>query len=81
MINGYMAITTSVSLQFKTKAMINEVPINPKFCISIVVRSTTTVLNNVASLSKREASIELVLFVSSNQPISFLNIAAKVHNY
>lgn len=77
MINGYIAITMSVSLQFKMKAIINEVPINPIFCISIAVRSTTTVLSKVASLSKREASIELVLLVSSNHPISFLKIAVK----
>lgn len=76
MIKGYVAMTTSVILQFKMKAMTNEATTKPKFCIRIVVRSTTIVLNKVASLSRRDESIELVLFVSSNHPISFLNMAA-----
>jgi hypothetical protein len=58
------------------KAMINEPTIKPTFCIRIVERSTTIVRNKVASLSRRDASIELVLFVSSNHPISFLKMAA-----
>lgn len=58
------------------KVMTNEVTVKPMLTIRIVDRSTTTVRNNVASLSKREASMELVLVVSSNHPISFLKIAA-----
>lgn len=69
-------MTTSVSLQFKMKAMMNEVATKPRFCMRIVERSTTTFFNKVASLSKRDASMELVLFVSSNHPISFLRMAA-----
>lgn len=76
MIKGYVAKTTNVILQFKMKAMINEATINPTFCKRIVERSTTIVRNKVASLSRRDESIELVLFVSSNHPISFLKIAA-----
>ena len=71
-----MAKTTSVILQFNMKAMINEVTTKPIFCKRIVERSTTIVLNRVASVSKRDESIELALFVSSNQPISFFKIAA-----
>ena len=69
-------MTTSVSLQFKMKAMTNDVKTKPRFCMRIVERSTTTVRNKVASLSKREASMELVLFVASNHPISFRKMAA-----
>lgn len=76
MINGYVAMTTSVILQFNMKEMINEATTNPTFCKRIVVRSTTIVRNRVASLSRRDESIELVLFMSSNQPISFLKMAA-----
>ena len=76
MINGYVAKTTSVILQFKMKAMMNEVTTKPKFCMRIVERSTIMVLNRVASLSRRDESIELVLFASSNHPISFLKMAA-----
>lgn len=77
MISGYVAMTTSVILQFKMKAMINEATTKPKFCIKIVDLSTTIVRNKVASLSSREARIELELFKSSNHPISFLKIAEK----
>lgn len=77
MINGYVAKTTSVILQFKRKDMMNEATTKPTFCKRIVDRSTTIVLNKVASLSRRDESIELVLSVSSNHPISFLNMAAK----
>ena len=76
MINGYVAKTTSVILQFKMKAMMNEVTTKPKFCMRIVERSTIMVLNRVASLSRRDESIELVLFASSNHPISFPKMAA-----
>lgn len=57
--------------------MMNEATTKPTFCKRIVDRSTTIVLNKVASLSRRDESIELVLSVSSNHPISFLNMAAK----
>lgn len=80
MINGYVAMTTSVSLQFKMKAMTNDVTAKPMLSRRIEERSTTTVRNKVASLSKRDASMELVLFVSSNHPISFLKIAATKYN-
>lgn len=70
-------MTTSVSLQFNTKAMMNEVMIRPTFCIRIVARSTTTVRSKVASLSNRDASMELVFSVLSNHPISFLRMAAR----
>lgn len=76
MINGYVEMTTSVSLQFNIKARTNEVTTKPTFCIRIVERSTTTVRSKVASLSKRDASMELVFSVSSNHPISFLKMAA-----
>lgn len=76
MTKGYVAITTSVILQFKMKAIINEATTKPIFCNRIVERSTTIVRNNVASVSNCDESIELVLFVSSNQPISFFKIAA-----
>lgn len=76
MIKGYVAKTTSVILQFKMKAMINEVTTNPTFCKRIVLRSTTIFRNRVASLSRRDESIELVLFASSNHPISLLKMAA-----
>ena len=77
MINGYVAMTTSVILQFKRKAMMNEAATLPTFCSRIVERSTTIVFNKVASLSRRDESIELVLSVLSNHPISFLNMAGK----
>lgn len=76
MIKGYVAKTTSVILQFKIKAIINEVTTKPTFCKRIVERSTTIVCNKVASVSKRAERTELVLLVSSNQPISFFKIAA-----
>jgi hypothetical protein len=76
MIKGYVAMTTSVILQFKKKPMIKAVMMNPTFCKRIEERSTTIVRKRVASLSRREESIELVLFVSSNHPISFLKMAA-----
>lgn len=76
MIKGYVAMTTRVILQFKMKAIINEATTKPMFCNRIVERSTTIVRNNVASLSNCDESIELVLLVSSNQPISFFKIAA-----
>jgi hypothetical protein len=76
MINGYVAMTTSVILQFKKKPMAKAVKTNPTFCKRMVLRSTTIVRKRVASLSRREQSIELVLFVSSNHPISFLKMAA-----
>jgi len=76
MTKGYVAMTISVILQFKMKAIINEATTKPIFCNRIVERSTTIVLNNVASVSNCDESIELVLFVSSNHPISFFKIAA-----
>ena len=76
MIKGYVAKTTSVILQFNMKAIINEATTRAKFCKRIVERSTTIVRNKVASVSKRDESIELVLFASSNQPISFFKTAA-----
>jgi len=69
-------MTISVILQFKMNAIINEATTKPIFCNRIVERSTTIVLNNVASVSSCDESIELVLFVSSNHPISFFKIAA-----
>lgn len=57
-------------------AMMKEVTTKPTFCRRMVERSTTTVRNRVASLSNRDASVELELFISSNHPISFLSIAA-----
>lgn len=81
MINGYVAMTTIVSLQFKMKAMINEATTKPTFCKRIDERSTTIVLNKLASLSRRDARIELELFISSNHPISFLKIAGRKTNY
>lgn len=63
-------------LQFNRKAIINEATTRPTFCNRIVERSTTIVRIKVASDSKRDESIELVLPVSSNQPISFFKIAA-----
>lgn len=79
MINGYVATTTSVILQFKIKAMTNEAATKPKFCIKIVDRSTTIVRSKVASLSSREARMELELSISSNHPISLLKIAETEH--
>jgi hypothetical protein len=76
MIKGYVAKTTSVILQFKMNAIINEVTTRPTFCKRIVERSTTIVFNKVASVSKRDESIVLEFLVSSNQPISFFKIAA-----
>jgi len=76
MIRGYVASTTSVILQFNMKAIINEATTRPTFCRRIVERSTIIVLKNVASVSKRDESIELVLFMSSNQLISLFKIAA-----
>jgi hypothetical protein len=70
-----VAMTTSVILQFKMKAMINEVTTRPTLCKRIVVRSTTIVCNKIASLCRRPVSIGLVLFKSSNHPISFLRMA------
>jgi hypothetical protein len=75
MISGYVAMTTSVILQFNVKAMINEVTTKPTFCKRMVERSTTIVRNKVASLSRRDVSMELVLFKSSNHPISFFKMA------
>lgn len=69
-------MTTSVILQFKMNAMMKDATTKPTFCMRIVVLSTTMVRSKVASLSRREANIELVLFMSSNQPISFLRMAA-----
>jgi len=57
-------------------AIISAVTTRPTFCKRIVERSTTIVFNKVASVSKRDESIELVFLVSSNQPISFFKIAA-----
>jgi len=71
-----VAKTTSVILQFKRKAIINEATTRPRFCSRIVERSTTIVRIKVASDSKRDESMELVLVVSSNHPISFFKIAA-----
>nr|GMD78220.1 hypothetical protein Iba_chr13cCG10870 [Ipomoea batatas] len=79
-IRGYIARTTRVSLQFKIKAMMKEVTTRPRFCKRILERSTTTVRSRVASLSKREANIELVLSITSNHPISFFSIAAHTTN-
>jgi hypothetical protein len=75
MISGYVAMTTSVILQFNMKAMTNDVTTKPTLCKRTVERSTTIVRNKVASLSRRDVSIELVLLKSSNQPISFLKMA------
>lgn len=66
----------SVILQFRMKEMMKEQTIKPAFCKRIVQRSTTTVRNKVASVSSCDESIALVLFTSSNQPISFLKMAA-----
>lgn len=57
------------------KAITREVTIIPMFCKRIVERSTTIVRSRVASVSRRDDSIALVLLTSSNQPISFLKIA------
>lgn len=57
------------------KAITREVTIIPMFCKRIVERSTTIVRSRVASVSRRDDSIALVLLISSNQPISFLKIA------
>lgn len=62
--------------QFNIKAMMNDATTKARFCRRIVERSTTIVRNKVASVSKRDESIALVLFISSNHPISFLKIAA-----
>lgn len=58
------------------KAMMNDVTTIAKFCRRMVERSTTIVRNKVASVSRRDESIALVLFISSNHPISFLKRAA-----
>jgi len=79
MIKGYVASTTSVILQFNMKATINAATTRPTFCRRIVERSTIIVLKNVASVSKRDESIELVLFMSSNQLISLFKIAAPTY--
>lgn len=80
-INGYMAKTTKVIRQFRMKAITSEVAIIPIFWRRIVERSTTIVRSRVASVSKRDDSIALLLLVSSNQPISFLSIAVYIHTY
>lgn len=72
-----MARTTRVIRQFKMKAMIKEVTIIPMFCRRIVERSTTMVRSRVASVSRRDVNIALVLLMSSNQPISFLKITSR----
>ena len=59
------------------KAIIKDVTINPQLRIKIVVRSTTMLLNKVASLSRRDERFELEFLASSNHPISLLNIAVK----
>lgn len=60
------------------KAMMNAVTAKESFCNEMVDRSTTMVLNSVASAANREANMELVWLVSSKNPISFLNNAAMV---
>jgi len=57
-------------------AIISAVTTRPTFYKRIVERSTTIVFNKVASVSKRDESIEVVFLVSSNQPISFFKITA-----
>lgn len=55
--------------------MMSDVTIIPIFCRRIVERSTTIVRRRVASVSRRDDNIALVLLVSSNHPISFLKMA------
>lgn len=74
-VRGYVAMTTSVILQFKMKAIMNDATTNPRFCSKMVALSTTTVRRSVASVSRRDESIVLVLLTSSNHPISFLKMA------
>ena len=78
MINGYIDSTTRVNLQFNMKAIMKAVTINPQLRRRMVLRSTTMVLNKVASLSRRDERFELEFLGSSNHPISLRNIAAEV---
>lgn len=73
--SGYVAMMTRVIRQFKMKAMMKEVTTREKFCNRMVDRSTTIVFSSVASASKRDDNMELLLFISSKNPISFLKIA------
>lgn len=69
--SGYVARMTRVIRQFKMKAMMKEVTTREMFCKRMVDRSTTIVLSRVASASKRDDNMELLLFMLSKNPISF----------